>query len=188
MWTAVILGMILIFTFIIVQSIIAVGTFFDTHKLIKHQIISIKINPPFTIENKIISPIPEDKKVSKKVQTLIPQAEAKEIEKPQVRLAVLAEPAGLDDIVDSVWALESSRGQATSGHHIVCRSQGMWNELGYDNYGGTCFKDKSEGFARVKRWFTEQLQSLSLAEALCKYNTGTPSDSCQYYQSYLNIQ
>lgn len=185
-WTGITLGVIFLISFLIIQSVIAVGEFFENNRIVRHDVISIKINPPFTIESRktaMISPIPEKDIVKTDKPVLVAKAEASE-----KTLPTFAEPAGLEGIVKDVWMLESTQGKAKSGHHISCRERGMWNELGYNNYGDHCFTTKEEGFARVSRWFTEQLQELSLPQALCKYNTGTASNDCPYYQNYLTLQ
>ena len=79
---------------------------------------------------------------------------------------------------------ESNNGNAPRGHHITCREQGMWNEIGFAPQSGFCFKDEAEGMARLEKWFEDNLPA-GIARSLCKYNTGSGTTDCQYYQDYL---
>lgn len=163
-----------------VVGVIAIGRWFDSNKIVAHQVITIKVQPPFTIE-------PREPKVVVKKEVKTPRvvevAEAAEVqERPQ------AEPAGIDQIVATVRTLESTNGTAPSGHHVTCRNKGMSNEYGYGVYSGLCFDTHEEATKSVAKWFTRELQNLTLGQALCKYNTGNASDSCVYYEDYLSLQ
>ncbi|MCG3203994.1 MAG: hypothetical protein KCHDKBKB_00671 [Elusimicrobia bacterium] len=110
---------------------------------------------------------------------------------------VSSEKVDVVAVVDKIWALESTRGTAKSGHHVWCRERGQSNEYGYNVPDGSstfCFSTHEEGTARVQRWVRENLERFdgNLAMTLCYYNKGKPNGiylkDCTYYQRYLEVK
>lgn len=50
------------------------------------------------------------------------------------------------------------------------------------NGTGACYKTFEEVVSKVDAWFTKQLQTKSLPEALCYYNLGKTTGDCEYYK------
>lgn len=96
----------------------------------------------------------------------------------------------VDQIVDGIHALESSRGTAGIGLQAICESRGMWNELGY---GGMkmkrCFKSKEEGISVVKDWLNRHLDRFGgdVDKTLCWYNEGLEKSSCGYSEDFKEV-
>ncbi len=48
---------------------------------------------------------------------------------------------------------------------------------------GKCYTTFEEVVADVDRWFSKQLKTKTLAQALCYYNLGKAIDDCHYYET-----
>ena len=92
----------------------------------------------------------------------------------------------VSEVVDRIWQLESSRGKARVGLGVFCEHLGMSNEYGY---GGMekkiCFRNHKEATAMVHLWFNTQLETKTLEQSICYYNTGRPIDDCEYLRKYI---
>lgn len=99
----------------------------------------------------------------------------------------IAQVDDLDAIVAKVHMLETTRGKAPTGKHVTCKNKGMSNEYGYRAHENYCFSTHEEATATVKDWFKRSLEKRSLAASLCRYNIGTPTEDCQYYQEYKKL-
>lgn len=91
------------------------------------------------------------------------------------------------DILWQVYKLESSRGKQDS-----CKNKGLFNGFGFGqsdsamaNGTGACYQSLDEIASKVDAWFTKQLETKTLPQALCYYNTGHVTDTCSYYNKYL---
>lgn len=179
-WIGVVVLLIILITLGIFKTLEGVNAFFESNRFVFHRVVELKINPPFTIEQRIISPIPteEPKKTTEKKSSFVPQAEAKE------PVAMPATSADIKTLMAFVHMRESGNGTARSGHHVTCREQGMWNEIGFAPQSGFCFASEAEGMARLEKWFEDNLPA-GIARSLCKYNTGQGVSDCKYYQDYL---
>lgn len=93
-------------------------------------------------------------------------------------------PRQIEEIADYIHFKESSRGK---NNYSKCAAIGKFNEYGYGIPGdGTyrCF-DKGMDRAEVIRWIADKLeQKYTVPELLCKYNTGTMSENCNYLKHY----
>lgn len=157
-------------------GLMQLNAWFDSHRLVFHQVVEVKVNPLITIEDR-------------RVKSPVVKQAAKPQEKKEVALIKPAEAAAPDDIkllAQFVRFRESGSGTAPSGHHIACAGRGMTNEYGYDPQDDFCFPDQQTAEATVEKWFSEHLEKMSLAQALCTYNTGQALTDCQYYQDYLS--
>ncbi len=94
----------------------------------------------------------------------------------------------ISEIVDKIHALESSRGKAVYGLHLFCRKKGESNEYGYGAHQKMCFRNHVEATARVHLWFNINLETYTLGQAICRYNTGIPHATCLYYQKFLAVK
>ena len=81
--------------------------------------------------------------------------------------------------IDHIWLRESGRGTATAGLNVSCANKGMSNEIGYYPSGGHCFQDFETSVKRLERWY-EDNSTLTDNQKLCRYNSGTASESCAY--------
>lgn len=98
-------------------------------------------------------------------------------------------PYTLDQIADAVYRLESS-----SGKNDKCVRKG----LGYNGYGwgqsltkDNCHPNRQAVREKVIGWFDRNLETMTLAEALCYYNQGKPGgvlqEDCKYYRDFKEI-
>lgn len=98
-------------------------------------------------------------------------------------------PYTLDQIADGVYRLESS-----SGKNDKCVRKG----LGFNGYGwgqsltkDNCHADRGQVRAKVIDWFDRNLETMTVAQALCYYNLGKPGgvlqDDCKYHQDFKDI-
>lgn len=87
-------------------------------------------------------------------------------------------------ILWKIYALESSRGK-----HDGCKSQGKFNGFGFgqSTHAWNCFDYFEEVVFKVDDWFEKQLDTKTLAEALCYYNEGIVKSDCGYYRKYLSL-
>lgn len=92
-------------------------------------------------------------------------------------------PLAIEKIVDIVHQLESSGGK---NNFSKCESIGKFNEFGYGIPGDgkyLCF-EKGKDREAVIAWFERELENKTVEQALCKYNTGQPTDSCPYVDKF----
>ncbi len=162
----------------IVEITILVGGWFDANKIVPHQVIELKISPPFTIESRMVSPISgesaEPKVASPSGMRVIPQVMAQE-------------PNVIDQLTDYIHLAESTRGKALVGLNATCKAKGMSNEYGYRAGEGFCFPTEEEATATVKDWVHRSLQVRGVPETLCRYNTGNPVDDCPYADQFFSL-
>lgn len=84
----------------------------------------------------------------------------------------------------AIYQLESSSG--TKGTDQGCKAKGLVN--GYGLNPGSCYKSQEEVAGLVEHWIQRHIdEGMTDAQLLCHYNTGTPSDDCEYYQNYLKL-
>jgi hypothetical protein len=107
---------------------------------------------------------------------------------PPIEVAEEIKPSspasGIADIIPKIYQLESSGGKNDS-----CKQKGLVNGYGYGTWTNhlTCFDSKEEVENKVVAWFEEKLQTYSLAESVCLYNTGRATSDCLYYQKFKTI-
>ena len=90
-------------------------------------------------------------------------------------------------IVEKVMGLESSWGK---NNYSKCEAQGLYNRYGYGIPGDgsyLCF-EKDDDTKVVEDWFNRHLEKYTLAQSLCRFNTGKATDDCPYYQKFLKIK
>jgi hypothetical protein len=87
-------------------------------------------------------------------------------------------------ILWKVYALESSRGKNDG-----CRDIGKFNGFGYrqNKNEHICFDTFEEVVGYVDAWFTKQLKTKTLEQALCWYNEGKDKASCEYSSKFLGL-
>lgn len=88
-----------------------------------------------------------------------------------------------DELVDTVYLLESTRGKFDP-----CRREGKFNGFGYNP--GKCYESHEQVRGLVKDWFTKRLSNgFTIAQAACYYNQGKVDgeflSDCEYYQKLL---
>jgi len=103
------------------------------------------------------------------------------VEEPEPEPDPVPERTFVDEVVDKVYILESS-----AGKNDACYNVGKFNGYGYAP--GTCYNSHEEVEAIVKDWFERKLEKMSLAQALCYYNSGTASNDCHYYAKFKNLR
>lgn len=122
--------------------------------------------------------------VKREIQTSQAQAEVvidpKELSEKDL---ILSQTHG--DLIWRVYGLESNFGKLDN-----CRKSGMFNGFGFKQHSKNwiCYTSFAEVVSDVNDWFTQQLKTKSIPEALCFYNTGNQIKNCDYYQKYLNIK
>lgn len=88
----------------------------------------------------------------------------------------------MDNHLDIIRQLESS-----GGKHDGCLSKGLINGYGYmqSTYHWKCFDNHDQVRNSVKVWFERHLSNgMSIATAICYYNTGHKVSNCPYYEKY----
>jgi len=170
-----------------VQTVITIGAFFDTYKIVRHTVIELKINPPFTIEEReLISPITPEATSSAKVEE--PKEQTFNIVSVVHAQESVASETDYKHIASFIRMRESSNGKPTNDRtalHNKCAAKGMTNEYGYNPQAVHCFPDEATAQNKIVSWFQEKTETMTLATALCFYNTGTKLSDCKYYQDYL---
>ncbi len=89
----------------------------------------------------------------------------------------------LGDIRAKIFTLESSNGK-----HVNCPAN-MYNGYGYrqNTREWKCYNTQKEVEDLVMAWLETQLETKTIPQALCYYNSGTASTDCPYYQKYLKL-
>lgn len=100
---------------------------------------------------------------------------------------ILAQPHG--NTIYNIWILESNKGEAKSGHHLYCSDQGLSNEFGYGVWGKhkTCFESFEESVEAVNNWLNREMESKTISQTLCKWNTGQATESCSYAYNFKRL-
>lgn len=166
----------------VAQLFIWVGGWFDQNKIVPHQVIEVKVNPPFTIEPRVISPVASP---SAEMETAEPVVTPEAMRVVQPVLA--QEPPLIDQLVSYIHLAESTRGKAQVGLNATCKSKGMSNEFGYRAGEGFCFPNHDVAVETVKDWLYRSLQVRGVPETLCRYNIGTPVDNCEYANKFMSL-
>ena len=94
-------------------------------------------------------------------------------------------PSGIiADILPRIHRLESSGGINDS-----CLQYGKVNGYGFGIYKDhfRCYETKEKVEKEVADWFKDNLKTYTLAQSLCRYNTGTPTNDCVYAQKFVNL-
>lgn len=96
---------------------------------------------------------------------------------------------GYGEIVHKIHTLETTNGNAESGHHKDCERLGKTNEFGYFKGGNRsfCFDTFEESVKEVSEWFKLNLEDKPLPVAICYYNTGQLMSDCTYLQHYRSL-
>lgn len=129
------------------------------------------------------------------VEPITPLVKAVEVapavETPKPTPQPTTKALSVDEIVDGIHMLESTRGKAKIGLQKYCEDKGMSNQYGY---GGMklkiCFKTHAEAQARIIKWVNKHYEKFdkNLGRTLCFYNLGVDKPNCDYYQNYLKIK
>lgn len=79
-----------------------------------------------------------------------------------------------------VWQIYGH--ESTWGKFDSCKAQGKVNGFGYgqSKFGYRCFDSLKEVATHVSHWLTVHLQTQTIAQALCEYNTGKITNTCNY--------
>jgi hypothetical protein len=89
-------------------------------------------------------------------------------------------------ISDTIWLLESSRGQH---NYSKCEAVGKINGIGWSIDGTgkyTCFNNHEEEMVVLGKWIQDKInKGFSEKELLCYYNTGKVSSTCNYISNML---
>jgi hypothetical protein len=94
-----------------------------------------------------------------------------------------------DEFFDIIWKQESSKGLDTTkgALHNYCRSIGKWNEIGYNPQEKYCFRDKEEAQLWVAYYLKKNCNGMTMAQALCYWNTGKFMYECAYSKGLLSL-
>jgi len=92
----------------------------------------------------------------------------------------------ISEIVRKVYQLESSSGKNDDKCHRIGKHNGYGYRQGTNR--NFCLNSDDEVKALVIDWFTTNLKNKTTAQALCYYNTGKATDTCEYYQNYNQIK
>ena len=90
-----------------------------------------------------------------------------------------------EELARKIYQLESS-----SDKNDSCHSIGKHNGFGFrqNKMENVCFNFTEEVRELVIDWIIDHKeQGLSDAQLMCHYNTGTPSDTCEYYVKSLTL-
>lgn len=185
-WTALsVIGISVLFSILY-----AINSFFETYRF-RFQT-PIIVQAPMWIERRIaaIEPVEASPSATPKT-TPAPTAKPEQssiiqavyaMDKPSDKTIIMGKTNG--DIVWKVYGLESSWGKNDG-----CKDNGKFNGFGYgqNTKVWNCFETFEEVAHKVSVWFETKMQTMSLSEALCLYNTGVQTKTCGYYQKYLSL-
>jgi len=126
----------------------------------------------------IVSPIYEGQEVIS-IPTTTPAAKVSPKKTSKISKGDIVTRSLYPDFVQHIWLRESGRGTNAAGLAGYCAGRGMSNEMGYYPSGKHCFADFETSVRRLERWY-EDNSALTDNQKLCRYNSGTASDSCAY--------
>lgn len=169
-----------------VGTIVGTDIFFDNYDLHFQSPIVIQ-TPVYLTGRKIIAPVQAvEAKVATKSAKLepTPTLEIQKTTKGGIRIedpVSIIESQKHSSILMKVYTLESSKGKNDG-----CKYQEKVNGYGYGQNTAVwnCFSTFKEVTKKVNEWFEHQLETKTLAQALCYYNTGKATSSCEYYKKY----
>lgn len=91
-----------------------------------------------------------------------------------------------DKIVSLIYRMESS-----GGKNDRCQRLGLgYNSYGFGVYNGNypCYETQEEVTNLVTEWVNQhRAEGMTWGQLACHYNTGTPSDTCEYYDKMLKL-
>lgn len=156
---------------------------------------TFKFQTPIILQSPLIIEPRENVQELPSGSSVIPEAEAKEIDFSGATFISKAtgttdqlstDKSNITDVVRKVYRLESS-----SGKNDGCVTKG----LGYNGYGyrqnkseWKCFTSREEVAGYVEWQINKYLKTMDLPTALCYYNSGVKTSNCEYYQNYLKIK
>lgn len=79
--------------------------------------------------------------------------------------------------------------ESTFGKNDGCKAKGLFNGFGYgqDGTNHRCYTSFDAVAHDVNEWIETNLQKYTLAQAMCRYNTGKPIDGCTYFTKFMSI-
>lgn len=163
------LGLIAFIVILFLFLLIGVNSFFNTYYL--KFAFPIELHMPITIHKR--TPVVKIEKVY--IKASVPVVYAEKLTPKQI---IMAEKHR--DILWRVYGLESTWGKNDS-----CKVKGLYNGFGYNP--GSCYKTFNEIVIKVNDWFENELQRVTLIQALCLYNTGRILNNCTYAQNYNTL-
>jgi len=125
-----------------------------------------------------ISPIVEEQKVIS-IPSTTPTPEVSPKKTSKMSKGDIVTRSLYPDFVQHIWLRESGRGSNAAGLAGYCAKKGMSNEFGFAVSVKHCFADFETSVRRLERWY-EDNSALTDNQKLCRYNSGTASDSCAY--------
>lgn len=183
--TAAIASGVLLLAVFVYFTLLGVNSFFEHNRFVFKPLVEVKFNQPISIEARpLVSPVATQSAKLKPEPTAEPKKESFHIIE-NVEAAETVREIDYKTLANFIHFRESNNGTAKSGHHVTCRTKGMWNEIGYAPQQGFCFADEAAGFAKLDSWLKENVEVLGIAKSLCKYNSGSALADCKYYQDYL---
>lgn len=133
--------------------------------------------------NGIGEPAADTKDSETKAETFVPTSEDAE-HYDSARGGDQKSLAPIHEVLPKIYQLESS-----SGKNDSCKQKGLVNGYGYaqSTFSWRCYNTKEEVEKEVASWFDHNLKTYTLAQAVCRYNTGTPSETCPYWEKYQSL-
>lgn len=163
--------------------------FFRVYTIVKHQPITIKIQAPLEIIS--IEALEQRTQQERNIEELTKRA-IEQYLNPEIatQSAVFVEKILASTFFDIIWKNESTRGAVSNDPtalHMYCRARGMWNEIGYNPQNKFCFQDREEAELYVAYYIKKNCNGQTMAQCLCRWNTGTNSPTCAYAENKLSL-
>ena len=166
------------------MAITAVARWFDTHTIVRNQMVKVEFKKPL----EFISKTEYEKRLEEdRITTELAEKCVADWLNPKD--AVLTSNS-ISPVVffDRIWKQESSRGadKTQNSLHMSCRAKGMYNEIGYNPQDKYCFRDEEEARLFVSLYLKRNCSGATLDQCLCYWNKGSKDDSCAYSKGNLS--
>lgn len=165
--------------------------FFEVNTILTYSIIKVETHAPFEVITRAeLAKRNEEKEIIANIYKKALEDYKNPQPKETCNQTTGEKKVSFSEFFDTIWNHESTRGtnnKDKTALHLYCRSKGMWNEIGYNPQAKHCFKDKEEAELYVAYYLKKYTEGMTMKQALCRWNTGTASDTCAYAEGNLSL-
>lgn len=173
---------------LMVSAIDKAVTWARTYTIVRQRPIVIKFQKPLEIIS--LAELKQRKEMEELTTKIANEAVDRYLNPPKEKVCA-GETAKVNpkEFFEIIWKHESGKGTNTdpTALHIYCRNKGKWNEIGYNPQDKFCFGSKTEAELYVAYYLEKNCSNMTMKQALCRWNTGTASDTCAYAEGNLSL-
>ena len=179
----------IVVTGLLVKAIDIGVMFFRENTIVKYQVVKVQLHSPIEIVS--LNELRQRETMEKIAEEISVKAVESYLNPPKTPQCTKDEITQVNpkEFFEVIWKHESGKGTNTdpTALHIYCRNKGKWNEIGYNPQDKFCFGSKTEAEYYVAYYLEKNCKGMTMSQALCRWNTGTASDTCAYSEGNLSM-